>query len=109
MCAVIGIYTGAEDNIFWRCTGDGIEAAGAKALRSGDVAALGRDIVHSVTNPSPRPTGAIHIYGGDFFAEPRSEWDPDLLTEQPYSTEKTLQLFAAANARYMVEQQQSAH
>ena len=37
MWAVIGIYTGREDNIFWRKLKDGkhIEAAGAKSLMAG--------------------------------------------------------------------------
>src|SRR5216683_4182618 len=70
MWAVIGVYTGREDNIFWRrLAGDSgkVEAAGAKALSVKDVAPLGHDIIHSVTNPIPRLSGAIHVYGGDFF------------------------------------------
>ena len=58
MWAVIGIYTGREDNIFWRRHEHGIEAAGAKALSTKDAAPLGRDIIHSVTNPIERMTGA---------------------------------------------------
>ena len=42
-------------------------------------------------------TGAIHVYGGDFFAAERSEWDPETLREQPYDVEKTLRLFEEAN------------
>ena len=41
MYAVIGIYSGREDNVFWRRTDVGIEAAGAKSLGCGDVATLG--------------------------------------------------------------------
>src|SRR6201993_1997292 len=67
MWAVIGIYTGREDNIFWRrLPGEDsgrIEAAGAKSLGERDVEPLGRDIIHTVTNPLPRFTGAIHVYG----------------------------------------------
>jgi predicted metal-dependent enzyme (double-stranded beta helix superfamily) len=103
MWAVIGIYTGAEDNMFWRRVGEAggskVEAAGARSLRVGDVEPLGRDIVHSVTNPIPRLTGAIHVYGGDFFAVERSEWDPETLTERPYDIEKNMRLFTEANAR----------
>ena len=87
MWAIIGIYTGREDNIFWRRLGGDpgrVEAAGARTLLAGDVVPLGRDIIHSVTNPLGRLTGAIHVYGGDFFAEPRSEWDEETLTERPY-------------------------
>ncbi len=87
MWAIIGIYTGREDNIFWRRVKEDpsrVEAAGAKTLLTGDVAPLGKDVIHSVTNPLSRLTGAIHVYGGDFFAEPRSEWDEETLSERPY-------------------------
>jgi predicted metal-dependent enzyme (double-stranded beta helix superfamily) len=101
MWAVIGIYSGREDNILWRRlpgeAGRRIEAAGAKALSEHDALPLGRDIIHSVTNPIGRLTGAIHVYGGDFFDVPRSEWDPERLTEQPYDVQKTLQLFEDSN------------
>jgi len=101
MWAVIGVYTGREDNIFWRRTeGDGIEAAGASAMSVRDVHPLGKDVIHSVTNPIPRLTGAIHIYGGDFFTEQRSEWDPESLSERPYDIEKNMRLFQEANARF---------
>jgi predicted metal-dependent enzyme (double-stranded beta helix superfamily) len=102
MWAVIGIYTGREDNIFWRRLpdedGGRIEAAGAKSLGERDVEPLGRDIIHTVTNPLPRFTGAIHVYGGDFFAASRSEWDPETLLEQRFDMEKNLRLFEQANA-----------
>jgi predicted metal-dependent enzyme (double-stranded beta helix superfamily) len=101
MWAVIGIYTGREDNILWRRRAgearDRIEAAGAKALSEREVLPLGRDIIHSVINPIARLTGAIHIYGGDFFAAPRSEWDPERLVERPYDVEKALRLFEESN------------
>jgi predicted metal-dependent enzyme (double-stranded beta helix superfamily) len=102
MWAVIGVYTGREDNIFWRRrAGDGaskVEAAGAKALGAKDAEPLGRDIIHSVTNPIPRLSGAIHVYGGDFFAAERSEWNPETLGEQRYDVEKNMRLFDKANA-----------
>ena len=90
--AVIGIYSGREDNIFWRRIDEDkqgrIEAAGARSLCLGDVTPLGPDIIHSVNNPIPRNSGAIHIYGGDFFhVENRSEWDPEDLTEHEYNAE----------------------
>ena len=102
MWAVIGVYTGREDNIFWRRLAEGeagkVEAAGAKSLCVKDAAPLGRDIIHSVTNPIPRLSGAIHVYAGDFFAAERSEWDPETLHEQPYDVSKNMQLFEKANA-----------
>ena len=59
---------------------------------------MGRDIIHSVTNPLSRLTGAIHVYGGDFFAVERSEWDPETLLEQRYDVDKNMRLFQEANA-----------
>ena len=100
MWAVIGIYTGREDNIYWRrLPGGKVEAAGAQAICEKDAVPLGPDIIHSVTNPIPRLTGALHVYGGDFFAMERSEWDPETLIEQRYDAEKTLRFFEAANTR----------
>ena len=103
MWAVIGIYTGREDNIFWRRvpgSPNKIEAAGAKALGEKDAEPLGRDIIHSVLNPIDRLTGAIHIYGGDFFGAERSEWDSLTLEEQASTGERTTRVFAEANARF---------
>ena len=98
--AAIGIYTGREDNIYWRRTEDGIEAAGAAALAEKQVLPLGKNIIHSVINPIPRLTGAVHIYGGDFFAEGKSEWDPETLRERPYDPEKARRLFKEADERF---------
>ena len=83
MWANIGIYTGREDNIFWKRSADGIKAYGAEALFVKDTAALPDDAVHSVTNPLLRFTGGIHIYGGDFFDTTRSQWNPETLEEEP--------------------------
>ena len=101
MWAVIGVYTGREDNMFWRRVGDsggsddapGIEAAGADSMGVGQVATMGKDIIHSVANPISKLTSAIHVYGGNFFDTPRSEWDAETLTEQPYDVEKNMRLF----------------
>lgn len=97
--AVIGVYSGREDNIFWKRLKDApnrIEAAGARALSTGDVTPLGPDIIHSVVNPIDALTGAIHVYGGDFFEIERSEWDPGTLIEAPYDMAKTRALFGEA-------------
>ena len=99
--AVIGVYSGREDNIFWRhikgSDGRELEAAGAKSLCTGDVTALGTEIVHSVLNPIGKLTGAIHIYHGDFFTLERSEWDAETLREAPYDKAKAARLFEESN------------
>ncbi len=101
MWSVVGIYSGREDNVFWRRTPNAIEAAGARSLGAGDVTTLGRDVIHSVVNPIGKMTRAIHVYGGDFFAPPapRSEWDPETLAERPWDIDDTRRLFAEADAR----------
>ena len=103
MWAVIGVYSGREDNIFWRRlekeTGQSIEAAGAKSLGFGEVSPLGPDIIHSVTNPTTKYTAGIHVYGGDFFAAHKSEWEPENLVEAPFVAETARRLFAEADAR----------
>ncbi len=104
MWAIIGIYTGREDNIFWRRVPNDpsgrIEASGAKALSERDALPLSRDIIHSVTNPIRRVTGAIHVYGGDFFGVPRSEWDPERLVEGPLDVQRLLRIFEESNRFY---------
>ncbi len=102
MFSVVGIYSGREDNVFWRRTENTIEAAGAKSLGVGDVTTLGRNIIHSVLNPIGKMTCALHVYGGDFFAptEPRSEWDHETLTERPWDIDRVKVLFREAEARF---------
>jgi predicted metal-dependent enzyme (double-stranded beta helix superfamily) len=99
MWANIGIYTGREDNILWQRTVDSIEAFGAKALFAGRAVALPVDTIHSVTNPLLRFTGGIHIYGGDFFATTRSQWDPETLNQEPSDGAAIRSMFERENER----------
>jgi len=104
MWANIGIYTGREDNIFWKRTPDGIKAMGADALFVRDTAMLPEDALHSVTNPLQRFTGGIHIYGGDFFDTTRSQWDPETLEEEPSDGAKIREMFRRENERLGINQ-----
>jgi len=99
MWALIGIYTGREDNIHWDRRGDAIEATSATVLFEGDVAALPADAIHSVTNPLQRFTGGLHIYGGDFFDTDRSQWNPETLAEEHSDGDVIQAMFAEENAR----------
>ncbi|MET4806417.1 hypothetical protein [Limibacillus sp. MBR-115] len=102
MYSIVGLYVGREDNLFWRRHGAGIEAAGAKSLGPGEVATLGPDIIHSVTNPIGKRSCALHVYGGDFFdpPQPRKEWDHETLEEKPWSLDHAKALFREADARH---------
>jgi predicted metal-dependent enzyme (double-stranded beta helix superfamily) len=95
--AAIGVYSGGEDNSFFRRTGDTLTGSGGKSLRPGDVVLLGDDAIHAVTNPTTRFAGAIHVYGGDFFNITRSEWRGEPYREQPYDVEYVIDYFEAAN------------
>ncbi len=99
MWAVIGLYGGREDNTFYRRTPQGLVQTGGKNLATADVVILGDQVIHAVTNPSTQFTGALHVYGGDFFATPRSEFDPDTFAERPFDAERVKRLFREANAR----------
>ena len=101
--ALIGIYTGREDNIFWRRSDGEVKAHRADVLFAGDVASLPAEAVHSVTNPLPRFTGGIHIYGGDFFATPRSQWDPETLSEERSDGDRIRAMFEGENKRLRLE------
>jgi predicted metal-dependent enzyme (double-stranded beta helix superfamily) len=98
MWAAIGIYSGGEDNRFFRRSGESVETSGERSLRPRDVCLLGDDVIHQVYNPTAECAGAIHVYGGDFFATPRSEWTGEPLREGPFDVDRVLSLFETANA-----------
>jgi predicted metal-dependent enzyme (double-stranded beta helix superfamily) len=97
MWAAIGIYTGGEENEFFRRDGVGLVPSGGRSLHVGDTVLLGSDTVHAVTNPTNEHAGAIHIYGGDLFGAVRSEWDPETFDEQPYDVPAAIQYFEDQN------------
>ena len=99
MWAVIGIFGGLDQNFFYQRAEQGLKQHGAKELRSKDASPLGSAIIHAVTNPLDQITAAIHVYGGDFFATPRSEWDPESFEERPYDVAETIRAFEQANEK----------
>jgi len=101
MWAVIGIYTGREDNTFFRRDAQGLRRHGTKELHAKDTVPLGKDIIHAVTNPLDQVTAALHVYGGDFFAAARSEWDPRTLEERAYDVQATIRAFEESNAKLL--------
>jgi predicted metal-dependent enzyme (double-stranded beta helix superfamily) len=97
MWASIGIYTGGEDNHFFRRTDHGLTGSGGRELRPGDALLLGAEVIHAVTNPTREHAGAIHVYGGDLFSAERSEWDPETHAEQPYDVPAAIAYFEEQN------------
>src|SRR5436190_11849782 len=99
MWAANGIYGGGEDNAFYRRTPQGLQTSGGKQLEAGDVALLGAEVIHAVANPNRAYTAALHVYAGDYFATPRSQWDPTTLEEQPFDVEAVRRVLDEADAR----------
>ena len=99
--AVIGLYGGQEDNTFYR-----LNPKDTTLIRAGSKALQAQDAIHAVANPLGVYTGAVHVYGGDFFTEPRSEWDNEESAEQPYSMDRLMQTFAEANDSWRSQQDQ---
>jgi predicted metal-dependent enzyme (double-stranded beta helix superfamily) len=98
MWAVIGIYGGQEDNAFSRRSAPGARTlvdSGGTQLVEGDVLLLGDDVIHSVTNPRDGLTGALHVYGGDFFDTPRSQWGPGPREERAWDIDDARRQFDA--------------
>jgi predicted metal-dependent enzyme (double-stranded beta helix superfamily) len=95
--AMIGIFRGQEDNVFYERGTAGIVEAGGRTITAGDVVALGPDVVHRVTNPLAHDhTDAIHVYGGDYVGSTRSAWDPVTLEERPVTFLHSQAVFAGA-------------
>lgn len=98
MWAVIAVYQGAEENEFFRrADGRGLVASNGRRLDVGDVAVLGASTIHAVANPGSTLTGAIHVYGGDFVNQPRSQWGPGDGLERPFDLDAALRQFHDAN------------
>ncbi|HEX2704283.1 MAG TPA: hypothetical protein VHM65_00865, partial [Candidatus Lustribacter sp.] len=104
MWACIGIYAGSEDNEFFRRSPGGrggLRPTGGKRLEPGTATLLGDDVIHAVANPSTvAATAAIHVYGGDFMARPRSQWLEPALLEEPYDMAAVTARFDEANERW---------
>jgi len=98
MWAAIGIYAGQEDNTFFRRLDGGLEARRTRELSINDVVLLGDDAIHAVHNPLGTCTGAIHVYGGDFFNRDMSQWNPETL-EPELDTRSPASFFEEANQR----------
>lgn len=99
MWSTVGIYGGVEDNTYYRRVGPSIEASGHRRGETGDVLLLGVDGIHSVQNTTRQWTAALHVYGSDFFAHPRLQWDPQTGQPRPFDLGNARTLLAEADGR----------
>jgi predicted metal-dependent enzyme (double-stranded beta helix superfamily) len=97
MWAAIGIYGGVETNTYYRRNSDSLEVTGSRDAEAGDVLMLGSQAIHSVSNPTRQWTAALHVYGGDFFNEARTQWGSIDRPGEPFDAESTRAVLAAAD------------
>ena len=100
MWAAIGLYGGQEHNRLFRSLPDGsLEHRRAKTLNRGDTILLGHDTVHAVANPTREWTGAIHVYGGDYFRGGKHMWPLPDQPAVPFDVEVVRQTLNEATIR----------
>ena len=91
MWALVGIYGGQEDNLFYRRDGHGLAQRGGRALRVSETLAMGDDTIHAICNPTTHESlAALHVYGGDLVGTERSMWTQPGDVEAPYDDTKVL-------------------
>jgi hypothetical protein len=61
--AVIGVYSGQEDNSFYKLVGDSraIEPAGGRSVGEREILSLGTDAIHRIANPRRDPLIAARL------------------------------------------------
>ena len=70
-----GFVAAPHDHNLWSVVGPGVLPNGP-------------DVIHAICNPLDEPLLVLHAYGGDLFATPRSNWDPETHEEIPFDWEK---------------------
>src|SRR5258705_3232391 len=65
MWAIIGLYGGREDKVFYRRNGGRLATAGGRELNVSDVAGVGKKVIHPVSHhPLPLTCAVPHHDGG---------------------------------------------
>jgi len=95
MVSAVGVYLGAEDNVYYTHDGTSLRETERRTVATGQVAVHDRDVVHAIAAAGSEPLGALHVYGGDFFHEPRSEWRGTPLERHEYDTARLRALAAS--------------
>lgn len=87
--ACIGQLYGKEENVIYTRVpdGKGLAVVNNIEVNAGEVISLPEDAIHHIENPLRQTSGALHIYGGDFYAimDDRSLWDYDDHSEKSFN------------------------
>ncbi len=97
MVSAVGVYAGAEENVYYEADGAGLRETKRRLVKPGDVAVHAADVIHSIASAGDEPLAALHVYGGDFLHAPRSEWRGSPFARHAYDTAR-LRALARAQA-----------
>lgn len=86
--SVVSVCAGQEDNEFYERDGDGLKPVGRVSIKAPGVLPNAADVIHAISNPLDIPLSALHAYGGDLLAVPRSNWDRKTNEEIPFDWQK---------------------
>jgi len=95
MVSAVGVYGGAEQNVYYEVDGASLRESRRRLLSAGDVAVHATDVIHSIASVGKEPLAALHVYGGDFFRAPRSEWRGSPFARHDYDTARLRALAAS--------------
>jgi predicted metal-dependent enzyme (double-stranded beta helix superfamily) len=95
MVSAVGVYAGAEQNVYYETDRAGLRESRRRLLSAGDVAVHAADVIHSIASAGDEPLAALHVYGGDFFHAPRSEWRGSPFARYDYDTARLRALAAS--------------
>ena len=106
--AVIGVYAGQENNRVWKRQGDSIVIAESYDLVHPEILILPeRTSIHSIANPGPGTSHAIHVYSG-LEVDKWRMWHPRTLEERPLESDLFYKWCREAPQDYVVRHMHSA-
>jgi predicted metal-dependent enzyme (double-stranded beta helix superfamily) len=79
--AVIGVYKGQENNVFYQRKDEIISEVGRQECHASAVITLPADKIHRIENPLPHRSCSLQVYGGALNNPARSLWNPATLQE----------------------------
>ncbi len=82
--SVVAVCGGREDNEFFERDATGLRQVGEASVVAPGVLPNDPEAIHAIRNPLDEPLLALHAYGGDLFATPRSSWDAESFEEIPF-------------------------
>ncbi len=89
--AVIGIYKGQENNIFYRRAGGCLAESRRQDVAGPRVIVLDEEAIHSIANPLPERSCGLQIYGDALDNPRRSLWNPFTWEEEAFQLQNYLQ------------------